>query len=57
MTASQQAKSLGLISLKQVADMCGHKNTVNLTNWHKNKPKQFEIVLLGCAKKIEQTKA
>jgi len=47
MTPSQQAKAEGLKSLSQVADLSGVKLRT-LDNWHKNKPKLFNIVLQGC---------
>lgn len=52
MTASQQAKKAGFKSLKQVAEISG-KSRQNLDNWHKNQPKLFEIILIGCVKFIE----
>ena len=47
MTPSQQAKNVGLKSLTQVSQITGVSlNT--LTNWHRDKPELFRIVLLGC---------
>lgn len=47
MTPSQQAKSVGLKSLTQVSKLTGQSlNT--LTNWHRDKPELFKVVLLGC---------
>jgi len=47
MTPAGQAKSVGLNSLTQVSQITGVSlNT--LTNWHRNKPELFRIVLLGC---------
>lgn len=47
MTPSQQAKSVGLKSLTQVSQITGVSlNT--LTNWQRDKPDLFRIVLLGC---------
>jgi hypothetical protein len=47
MTPSQQAKSVGLKSLTQVSQITGVSlNT--LTNWHRDKPELFRIVLRGC---------
>ncbi len=47
LTASRQAKALGLISLTQVSGMTGVSlNT--LINWHRNKHRLFNIVLIGC---------
>jgi hypothetical protein len=51
MTPSQQAKAAGLKSLTQVSDITGVSlNT--LTNWHKNKPELFRIVLIGCVEDL-----
>ena len=47
MAASQQAKSKGLTSLKQVSDLTG-VSPQTLDNWHKHKPELFEVVLCGC---------
>jgi hypothetical protein len=53
MTPSQQAKSVGLKSLTQASQMTGQSlNT--LSNWCKNKPLLFEIVLIGCITKLEK---
>ena len=47
MTPSQQAKSLGLASLAEVTRLTGVSKET-LTNWHRSKPKLFQIVLVGC---------
>lgn len=47
MTASQQAKAAGLKSLAVVVEMTG-SSYQTLTNWHKNKPELFRIVIAGC---------
>lgn len=47
MTPSQQAKSVGLKSLTQVSEMTG-TSLQTLTNWQKNKPELFKVVLAGC---------
>jgi len=47
MTPSQQAKSIGLKSLTEVSELT-HVSLQTLTNWHRDKPKLFKIVLLGC---------
>lgn len=50
-TPSQQTKSVGLKSLTQVSQITGVSlNT--LTNWHRDKPELFRIVLLGCVAEI-----
>lgn len=53
MTASEQAKASGLKSLAQVAEMI-NVTTQCLRNWHKSEPERFEIVLLGCNKKLNK---
>ena len=51
MTPSQQAKSVGLKSLTQVGQITGVSlNT--LTNWHRDKPDLFRIVLIGCVAEL-----
>lgn len=47
MTPSQQAKAAGLKSLLAVSEITG-VSLQTLTNWHKNKPKLFSVVLAGC---------
>lgn len=51
MTASEQAKSMGLKSLAVVAELT-QQSPQTLDNWHKNKPELFRIVLLGCLLQI-----
>lgn len=48
MTPSQQAKAAGLKNLSQVAELTG-QSLQTLTNWQRNKPDLFRIVLSGCA--------
>ncbi len=50
MTASKQAKELGLKSLTQVSELTG-QSLQTLTNWFNDKPELFEVVLLGCVAK------
>jgi len=52
MTPSQQAKSVGLKSLTQVSEMSG-VSLQTLFNWSKDKPKLFNIVLIGCNSRID----
>jgi hypothetical protein len=52
MTPSKQAKELGLKSLTQVSELTG-QSLQTLTNWFNDKPKLFEIVIIGCAEKIK----
>ena len=47
MTASKQAKELGLKSLTQVSELTG-QSLQTLTNWFNDKPELFKVVLLGC---------
>lgn len=52
MTPSQQAKAAGLKSLTQVKDLTGISlNT--LTNWHRDRPQLFEVVIEGCISKLQ----
>ena len=46
MTPSQQAKAAGLKSLLQVSELTG-VSIQTLSNWAKNKPKLFRVVLVG----------
>tara|TARA_R110002020_G_scaffold67718_1_gene177612 strand:- start:461 stop:709 length:249 start_codon:yes stop_codon:yes gene_type:complete len=51
MTPAQQAKAAGLKNLSQVSHITGVSlNT--LTNWHRDKPELFRIVLLGCVAEL-----
>ncbi len=52
MTASKQAKELGLKSLTQVSELTG-QSLQTLTNWFNDKPELFEVVLLGCVSKLD----
>lgn len=47
LTPSQQAKAAGLKNLRQVEELTG-QSAQTLTNWHRDKPELFRIVLLGC---------
>ena len=51
MTPSQQAKAEGLKSLSQASKMTD-QSLQTLSNWAKNKPELFKIVLLGCKAKL-----
>lgn len=46
-TASQLAKSLGAKSLADVSKKTGI-SPQTLNNWHKNRPKLFKILIIGC---------
>lgn len=46
MTPSQQAKAAGLKSLLQVSELTG-VSIQTLSNWAKNKPDLFRVVLKG----------
>jgi AcrR family transcriptional regulator len=50
MTPSQCAKAQGLRSLAEVVRLSG-VSYQTLTNWHRDKPDLFEVVLLGCGVK------
>jgi hypothetical protein len=52
MTASEQAKQYGLKSLAEVAKL-SNTSFQTLNNYHKNNPKRFDIILLGCVKKLK----
>ncbi len=47
MTPSKQAKELGLKSLTQVSELTG-QSLQTLTNWANDKPRLFNVVLIGC---------
>lgn len=55
MTASEMAKSLGLVSLKEVAEITG-KSTSTLNDWHRNEKQLFKAIIVGCAS-IKRTPA
>ena len=44
---SQQCKQSGLSSLAEVCRMT-NKSAQTLTNWHKNKPELFNVVIAVC---------
>lgn len=46
-TASWKAKAAGIKSLSAVSELTG-VSLQTLTNWHKNKPMLFAVVLAGC---------
>lgn len=47
MTPSQQIKSAGLSSLNEVAEIT-KQSPQTLSNWAKNKPELFKVVIAGC---------
>ncbi len=47
MTPSQQCKQAGLSSLAEVSNLTG-VSVQTLINWHRDKPKLFEVVINGC---------
>ena len=47
MSPSEQAKAMGLKSLKSVCEISGVQMGT-LLNWSKNKPRLFNVVLHGC---------
>ena len=46
MKTSEKAKAAGLKNLAELSEITG-QSTQTLRNWAENKPKLFEIVLLG----------
>jgi len=54
MTPSQQAKALGIKSMKQVSQMT-EVSTQTLINWHRDKPELYRVVLLGCTVDLKLT--
>lgn len=47
LSASQMAKACGLPSLKYVSDKTDISKET-LINWHRNRPKAFRVLLVGC---------
>ena len=52
MKPSEKCKEAGLSSLEQLAEIT-EVSVQTLNNWHKNKPKLFNVVLLGAVRTIE----
>jgi len=52
-TPSQQVKAAGLKSLSQVSEITG-VSAQTLSNWVKDKPVLFEVVLLGCIAQLNK---
>jgi hypothetical protein len=52
-TPAKAAKAAGLKSLAVVVEMTGGVSYQTLTNWHKNKPELFRIVIAGCKATID----
>lgn len=46
MTPSEQCKQAGLKSLAELVRITGESKE-NLINWHRDKPRRFEIILQG----------
>ena len=46
-TPSQQAKAAGIKNLAAVTQITG-VSAQTLTNWHRDKPELFRVVLAGC---------
>jgi len=55
MTPSEQAKEAGLKSLTRVMELTG-VSLQTLTNWHRDKPRLFKIVLMGCVVDLAKSK-
>jgi len=43
---SERCKAAGLKSLNELAEITG-ESVQTLNNWHKNKPRRFDLILLG----------
>lgn len=54
-TPTETAQELGAESLRMMEKVSGQSKQT-LINWHKNKPKLFELVAMGVAEKIKLTK-
>ena len=50
MKPSEQCKAAGLKSLVALSEMSG-ESVQTLNNWYKNKPRLFELVLMGAVAK------
>jgi len=50
MTPAKRAKQLGCLSLRQVSQTTGVAEST-LHDWFKNKPKLFDVVCVGVARK------
>ena len=53
-TPAKLAKQAGLKNLKQVSELT-HVSVQTLTNWVRNKPHLFRIVLKGCLADLKTT--
>ena len=51
MSPAQQAKAAGLKSLLQVSELTG-VSIQTLSNWAKNKPELFQVVISGSVKEL-----
>ncbi|MFY8352932.1 hypothetical protein AAEU29_20500 [Pseudoalteromonas sp. SSM20] len=47
MSASREAKKMGLKSLKIAMEMTGQSRQ-NLQNWYQDKPDLFRVIIEGC---------
>lgn len=54
MSASKDAKAMGLKSLKIAIEMTGQSRQT-LQNWHEDKPELFKVVIAGCVALQKQT--
>jgi hypothetical protein len=54
MKPSEKCKSAGLKSLAELAEISG-ESVQTLNNWHKHKPKLFDLVLRGAVVKRMET--
>lgn len=54
MKPSEKCKAAGLKSLAELSEISG-ESVQTLNNWHKNKPKLFDLVLRGAVVKRMET--
>jgi hypothetical protein len=53
MTPSEQCKAAGLKSLAEFARLTGESKE-NLINWHRDRPRRFELMLAGVISEIKK---
>jgi len=52
MTPSKQCKRAGLKGLTHMSRLC-NKPTSTLRDWHRDNPKLFNVVVIGCVSKFK----
>ncbi|AFM54881.1 hypothetical protein B621_gp35 [Marinomonas phage P12026] len=55
MTPSEQCKAAGLKSLAEFARLTGESKE-NLINWHRDRPRRFELMLKGVMSETKPSK-